>query len=450
MNIKEIKSTKLFKEYSLEIPYEEIDTEVDNKITQIMPTVNIPGFRKGKAPLNIVKKKYEDNVLNEVIQKVIDTNTKKLIDEKNFSLFRAPKIELISYEKNKPITINLKFDLKPEIKLKDFKDLKINKYEIELSKKAEENQFKSFIASQKNFKKIDSSRIIKNTDKVIVNFESSQEDLPEYLKSQKNFPIDLEFDDGILPNLNKELISKKVKVGDELEIKLNLSKILKDDKFNKTIFNFKIISIEEKIKFELTKEFLDKNGFKTEKELKDFLVSNIKNQYEQGIKQIEKKELMDLLDNSYKFDLPDGILEDDFNQIWNRLEQAKKEGSLDEDDKLLKDDDLKKRYKKISERRVKLGILMQHIASEEKVILSQEEINKGILEYSKQYPGQEKQIMEYFEKNPSSLDTIRAPLIEQKVIDSIISKSKTNVIKLNEDAYKKLEVKTFDIKDIKK
>ena len=142
MNTKEIKSTKLYKEYSLEIPYEEIDIEVDNKINQILPTVNIPGFRKGKAPLNIVKKKYEDNVLNEVIQKVIDTNTKKLIDEKQFSLFRAPKVELSHYEKNKPIIINIKFDLKPEIKLKDFKDLKINKYEIKLGKKAEEEQFK--------------------------------------------------------------------------------------------------------------------------------------------------------------------------------------------------------------------------------------------------------------------------------------------------------------------
>ncbi len=450
MNTKELKSTKLYKEFSLEIPYEEIDIEVDNKINQILPTVNIPGFRKGKAPLNIVKKKYEDNVLNEVIQKVIDTNTKKLIDKKKFSLFRAPKVELSNYEKNKPIIINLKFDLKPEIKLKDFKDLKINKYEIELGKKAEDNQFKSFIDSQKNFKKIDSLRHVKNTDKVIVNFESSQEDLPEYLKSQKNFPIDLGFDDGILPGLNKELINRKVKTGDKIELKINLSKILKDDKFKKITFNFEIISIEEKIKFELTKEFLDKNGFKTEKDLKDFLVKNMKSQYEQGIKQIEKKELMDLLDNNYKFDLPDGVLEDDFNQIWNRLEQAKKEGSLDEDDKLLKDDDLKKRYKKISERRVKLGLLMQHIASEEKVVVSEEEINKGILEYTRQYPGQEKQIMEYFEKNPSSLDTIRAPLIEQKVIDSIISKSKTNVIKLSEDDYKKLEVKTFDIKDKRK
>ena len=446
MNTKELKSTKLYKEYSLEIPYEEIDTEVNNKINQILPTVNIPGFRKGKAPLNIVKKKYEDNVLNEVIQKVIDINTKKLIEEKKFSLFRAPKVELSNYEKSKPITINLKFDLKPEIKLKELKDLKINKYEIELDKKAEEDQFKSFIASQKNFKKIESSRQVKNTDKVIVNFESTQEDLPEYLKSQKNFPIDLDFDDGILPNLNKELISKKVKVGDKVELSFNLSKILKDDKFKKTKFNFEIISIEEKIKFELTKDFLDKNGFKAEKDLKDFLVSNIKTQYEQGIKQIEKKELMDHLDKSYKFDLPDGVLEDDFNQIWHRLEHAKKEGNLDEDDKLLKDEDLKKRYKKISERRVKLGLLMQHIASEEKIVISEEEINRGILEYSSQYPGQEKQIVEYFKKNPSAIENIRGPILEEKVIDSVMSSASIIKTKVSKEDYENLEKKTFEIK----
>ena len=117
------------------------------------------------------------------------------------------------------------------------------------------------------------------------------------------------------------------------------------------------------------------------------------------------------LDKNYKFEIPDGVLEDDFNQIWNRLEQAKKEGSLDEDDKLLKDDDLKKRYKKISERRVKLGVLIQHIASEEKVVVSEEEINKGILEYTRQYPGQEKKIMEYFEKNPSEHPTSRTDLL---------------------------------------
>ena len=177
-------------------------------------------------------------------------------------------------------------------------------------------------------------------------------------------------------------------------------------------------------------------------EILNKLISDIKNEINESEKlRTEAKTLLDKAQK--KLDTAQTVSDE-------ILEQAKKEGTLDEDDKLLKDDELKKRYKKISERRVKLGLLMQHIASEEKVVVSEEEINKGILEYTRQYPGQEKQIMEYFEKNPSSLDTIRAPLIEEKVVNSIISKSKTNVIKLNEDEYKKLEVKTFDIKDAKK
>ena len=140
---------------------------------------------------------------------------------------------------------------------------------------------------------------------------------------------------------------------------------------------------------------------------------------------------MDLLDKGYKFDLPDGVLEDDFNQIWHRLEHAKKEGNLDEDDKLLKDEDLKKRYKKISERRVKLGLLMQHIASEEKIFISEEEINKGILEYSSQYPGQEKEFFEFVQKNEQMQQQLRAPIFEDKVVDHIFEQATVTDKKVN-------------------
>ena len=449
MNIKEIKSKKLYKEYSLEIPFEDIDKEINEKINNLIPTVSIPGFRKGKAPLSIVKKKYEDSVLNEVIQNVVSSKTNDLIKEKKLNLFRQPKIDLKQFEKNKPTQIEIKIDLQPEIKLKDFKEIKLNKYEINLSKKNLDDQYKKFIDSQKSFKKIENNRKILKGDRVLINFKTTNETIPEYLRSQTNMPIDTGLEQELLPGINKQLISN-LKEGDKKNITFDLSKLLKNEKLNKINYEIEVVSIEEKTKFEINKEYLEKNGFKSEDDLKKLLKENSSQQYNQGIKQIEKKQLMDLLNEQYNFDLPEGVLEEDFNEIWQRLEDAKKNGNLDEDDKALSEQELRKRYKKISERRVKLGLLMQHIAAEEKVVVSEEEIRKGILEYSSQYPGQEKQIMEYFEKNPSSLDTIRAPLIEQKVIDSIISKSKTNVIKLSEDDYKKLEVKTFDIKDTKK
>ncbi len=446
MNIKEVKSKKLYKQYSLLIPYEEMDKEINKKILNLIPTLSIPGFRKGKAPINIVRKKYEDSVTNEVLQNLINTNTTNLIKEKKLNLFRQPKVDLKIFEKNKPINVEIKIDLQPEIKLLNNQKIDLNKYEVKFSKKNLDNQFKKFLESQKNFKKIINNRKIKKTDRVTVNFNTSNKDIPEYLRSQKKFPIDTDFDQEILPDINKKLISEKIKEGDKKNISFNLSKLLKDDKFKKVDYEFQIISIEEKIKFEINEEYLKENGFKNEAQLRDLLEKNTLDQYKQGLKQIEKKQLMDVLDKTYNFDLPEGVVEEDFNEIWKRIEDAKKKGTLDNDDKALTDEQLKKQYKKISARRVKLGTLLQHIAKVENVNLSEEDLSKGIMQYAGQYPGQEKQIIEYIKKNPSSLESIKAPLLEEKIIESIISNAKVKNKIINEEDYKKLEQETFNIK----
>ena len=132
-----------------------------------------------------------------------------------------------------------------------------------------------------------------------------------------------------------------------------------------------IISLEHPHEFTITKEFLDQHKLKDEKELKDNLKKSLINQYENYLSQIQRKELMDILDAKNKFDVPEGILDDEFKLIWHRLENAKKENKLDEDDKNLSDEELKKRYKKISHRRVKLALLIQFIAREEKISISE-------------------------------------------------------------------------------
>ena len=128
------------------------------------------------------------------------------------------------------------------------------------------------------------------------------------------------------------------------------------------------------------------------------------------------------------------------------MEDEKKNGNLDEDDKALSEQELRKRYKKISERRVKLGVLLQHIAKEQKITVSEQELSQGIMQYSSQYPGQEKQIMEYLKKNPTSVESIRGPILEQKIIDSISSMANLSKKSINDEQYKKLEEETFNIK----
>ena len=445
MSIKEIKSATLYKEYSVEIPYQEINGIIDEKINEIQPTVSIPGFRKGKAPISIVRKKYEDNIISEAIERLVQDKTKNLLDEKNLKPFIQPRVDLKKFEKNQPIEVEIKINLEPEIKLKDFKKIDLTNYEINLDKQIIDKNYKEFLNNQKKYTPITNSREIKKTDRVILNLSSENETVPDFLKSQKNLPIIINSELQILPDLGSMLLSKKLKKGDKDKFGLDISKSIKSDKEFIADFDIEIVEIEESAPFKVDKEFLEKNGLKNEEELKNNLENNLKSQYENGIKQIEKKQLMDVLDKEHQFDLPQGIVDQEFSDIWHRIEHAKKDNKLDDDDKNLTDDKLKKRYEKISKRRVKLSILLQFIAKEQKISVDEKELTNGMMAYASQYPGQEKQIIEYFKKNPSAIETVRGPILEEKVINSVISSSNIVKKKITKTEYENLEKKTFDV-----
>ena len=447
MNIKEINSKKLFKEYEIEIPYEEIDSSINLKIEELIPSASIPGFRKGNAPLNIVRNKYEDNIISEVIEKIVEKNKKKLLDEKKLKAFRQPKVEIKKYEKNQAIELSVKIDLEPEIKISDFSDLKIKNFEIKLNKKSIDENYKKFIDSQKHYHKINESRAVKMSDKIIANITSSDKSIPEFLKSQQNIPVITDSEYQILPEISSKLIEKKAKIGDKISLTFDLKKVLKEKNKKDVEFKIEIINIESVHEFSVTKDFLEKNNLKDENDLKVSLENNLKNQYNDYLKQIKKKQLMDLLDSNNKFDVPEGMLEEEFNLIWQRLEQAKKDNKLDEDDEGMSEKNLKKRYEKLALRRVKLAILMQHIANNEKISVSEKELTDGMLSYASQYPGQEKQIFDYFKSNPSSVETIRGPIFEDKIVNHILSKAYIIDEKIDIKGFDKLQKETFKNKD---
>ena len=128
------------------------------------------------------------------------------------------------------------------------------------------------------------------------------------------------------------------------------------------------------------------------------------------------------------------------------LNMQKKDGTLDEDDNKLSDEQLKKRYQEISQRRVKLAMLLQYIAKENKIFVDEKELSQGMMQYATQYPGQEKEIIEYFKKNPSSIETIRGPILEEKVIKHITLECDLVKTKLSKNAYEKLEKEVFEVK----
>ena len=444
MQVKEIKSKKFFKEYSVEIPSKKIEEETDNKIRELAPKTNLPGFRPGKAPLNLIKKKYEKDILGDVINNVINESSKKLLDEKKFKPLRVPKIAITKFEKNKFLEFNIKIDLPPEFELFAFEKIKLDKYNVSFSKKELDGEYKKFIDSQSHYHSIKESKKIMNKDQLLISLNSIDNNLPTGFKNQDQLAVIIGSDYQFLPNLDKSFLGKKIKKDDELIIEIDIS----DGKKNKTKktykFKTKIIDIREPHEVKIDEEYLKKNNLKSLDELKEKVEKNIKNQYNLISSEISKKQLLDTLEQNHKFELPDGILADENNSIWERVENAKKEGKLDPDDLQLNEKELKVRYEKIAKRRVKLALIISHIANKNNISVNQEEITQGLMDYSRQYPGQEKQIFEFFKKNPAEIEIIRGPLFEKKVIEHIMKK----ITKVNKDInikeITKLQSKVFN------
>ena len=447
MIIKELNAKKMYKEYSIEIPYKDISDSIDKKIKTLISSVELPGFRKGKAPLSIVKKKYENNVLSEVIEDIAKENTKKLIEQKKIKPLRQPKVEVSKYEKDSPLELKLKIDLEPQLDIVDFTKITINKYEIKINKSEYDENYKKYIKSQVIFSELKENRPIKIGDKIKVNLKSNDDSVPEFLRKQDNIELYTDSDYQILPDISNVIIKKKSKVGDIIKASFDLKEILKEKDKKIVEFEIEIKSIEEKQEIKIDKDFLEKNKLKSEKELKDKVNENFKHQYDHLIKEIEKKQLYDILELKHNFDIPEGIFDEEYNQIWQKVENAKKNNSLDEDDKKLSQSNLEKRYKKIATRRVKLAILMQKIAENESITITNEELTNGLIQYASRYPGQEKQIFEFFKKNPMQLETIKAPIMENKVLDNLLQKTirKNKTITIND--FTKLQNETFNFKE---
>ena len=443
MIIKEINSKKMYKEYSIEIPYKDIANSINEKIEKLLPSVELPGFRKGKAPLNIVKKKYENNVIAEVIENLAKENTKKLIDNKKLKPLRQPKVEIAKFEKNNPLELKLKIDLEPKLDLIDFNKIKIKKYDIKIDKKTFEENYNKYINSLSRYSKLQKNRALKMSDKAIINLHSNDSLVPDFLKKQENFSLYTDSENQLLPNISKILIKSGLKIGDTIKRNFDLKNILKEKNKKIAEFEIKIISKEEKKELEINKDFLNKNNCKTVNELKDKVNSSLKTQYENYLKEIEKKQLYDLLESKHDFDIPEGIYDEEYNQIWTRVDLAKKNNTLDDDDKKLSDIKLKDRYKKIATRRVKLAIILQKIAEKDSIVVTNDEITNGLLQYASQYPGKEKQIFEFYKKNPQQIEAIRAPIFEKKVLDSVLKKTirEKQTITINE--FNKLQKKEF-------
>lgn len=422
MKVKELKADGLQKKYAVTIENEEFENKVDAKLDHIAKTTKIPGFRPGKAPKEMLKQKYRSSVLGEALDEVINEAVNKLIKDNNLRLAMQPNVKIGKFEDGKDIEFEATAELMPEIKLGDFSKISVEKLTADVPEEEVKKAMDYIVHSRRETVKVeDAAYAAKKGDSVVIDFVGSV-DGDEFPGGKGNgYPLELG-SNTFIPGFEDQLMG--VKAGDKVDVKVKFpdNYHAKNLAGKDAVFAVEVKAIRQPKEIEINDEFAKSVGEKDLASLKENIKKRIAGDYENAAKLKLKRQLLDKLDEAYSFEVPAGLVDAEFKSIEEQYQRAKKLNQLDEHEKNTPEKDLMEEYKKIATRRVKLGLLLSEAGEEAKIKITPEDINAAIMNEAKKYPGQEKVVFDYYLKNAQAVEALKAPVMEEKLIEHVLGK----------------------------
>ena len=420
MQVTETVNEGLKRAYTIVIPADDIEQKLSARLTEIAKTAQMPGFRPGKVPVSLLRKTYGDRVMGEVLEQTVTESTEAAISEKELRPLGQPKIEVKKFDSGSDLEYDVEFELFPEIELTDFSSIKLERLKVPADEDQVEAMLKQMADGQKETKPVEEKRKIKDGDIAVIDFVGTV-DGEEFAGGKADaYPLEIG-SNMFIPGFEEQLIEKEV--GDTLEVKVTFPENYTEELANKdAVFSVEIKELREGIPAEIDDDLAKKMGAENLEELRNNLRQSQVGELDSLSRMRLKKELLDTLDETHKFDLPSGLVDQEFEAIWEQFEHQREHhpDQIDEDDKDKSDEELKAQYGEIAERRVRLGLLLAEIGRTNEIQVSPEEVNRAILQEAQRYQGREQEVMEHYQKNPEAMQAIQSPLLEEKVVDFIL------------------------------
>lgn len=423
MEVVETNTEGLLRDFKITIVANDIQQRVDARLTEVGRDISIPGFRPGKAPLKILKQRYGGSVMGEVLEATVQESSQEVLSERGLRPAGQPKIEVVSFDEGKDLEYDLSVEILPDIEIVDLAALELDRVKVTPTGDEINDAIDRIAQQNRETKAIEKVRPSAKGDVVIIDFEGKIDDVP--FEGGKGTGIRLELgSDQFIPGFEEQLVG--VEAGKPLEVKVafpadyNTEELAGKD----AVFDCTVMEIHEAVEVTVDDAFAENLGLENLAALKDAISEQLGQEYGRLTRERTKRDLLDKLSDEHDFPVPPRMAEDEFNQIWSQIEKAKEEDQLDEEDKDKSDDELRTQYKDIADRRVRLGLLLSHIGEQNGLTVTQEEVNRAIMEQARQLPGQEQQVMEFYRDNPQASASLQAPIFEDKVVDFVIEMAK--------------------------
>jgi trigger factor len=420
MQLTERRSEGLLRVYDVVVPASELQQKLAAKIAEVQPRVRINGFRPGKVPVSHIRKVYGPGMMQDIVNEAVQKSTRESLEKVRAA--SEPSLELKSeMEKVVAGTQDLQFELSlevmPDFEPVDLKTVAITRPVAPVTDEQVEEELKKLAQAQRGFE--DKAGAAADGDELNIDFigridgeafDGGSMQGARLVLGSKQF----------IPGFEEQLVGAKA--GDERTLKVSFP----DDYAAANLagkaaeFETKINTVRAPKEGDPDDAWAKELGFDSLNAVKDALRQRIESEHGAQSRAKAKRALFDAFDAQHAFDLPPRMVEAEFSQIWRQVEGDRAAGRADPSDEGKSDDDLKAEYHNIAERRVRLGLLLAEIGRRHKIEVTDEEVGRAINAQARQFPGQERQLIEMYQRNPQMVAQVRAPLYEEKVVDYIL------------------------------
>ncbi|GCD58968.1 trigger factor [Acetobacter pasteurianus NBRC 3280] len=425
MQVTETLSEGLKRGFTVTVPAAEIASKRDARLKEVAANLNLPGFRPGKVPVSLAKQRYGESVWAEVLEQTVSDALRNVFDERGIRPAGQPKVDLVSGQTDdgKDLEFTVEAEILPEIAVPDLSDLTLTRLKANVSDEAINKVLEDIAKRGRTFEVVEEVRPVAKGDVVAIDFVGKRDGVPFEGGSAEDVNVEIG-GEGFIPGFAEQI--EGMKPGEEKVITVTFPEDYGATELagKEATFDIKAKQIKKPVDAPIDDELAKKMGFESLDQLKDLIRKQVEGEYDQLSRLRIKRELLDELAKKTDFTAPEGMVDAEFNQIWARVEEDRKSGQLDDEDKNKDEETLRADYRKIAERRVKLGLLLAEIGRKNNITVTPDELGRAVRVEAMRYPGQEKQVFEFFQKNPQAAESLRGPIFENKVVDYLIELAK--------------------------
>ena len=418
------KKKGLNKDLKVFIDKKTINSHMEEKYAEIKESINLKGFRPGKVPKEILKRQFGKAIFGEVLDKVLKDSTTKALADNKIKPAGQPKLDLKTYGEDKDLEYVLSVIELPKVELKSVENIKYDEYLVKIDEKETDNRIKEIAKNQNNFIDVNESVRAENKNLVIFDYKATIDEKEFKGGEGKNTQLILG-KDLFIKGFDKQLVG--VRKNDEKIVNATLPENYQQKEFanKKAKFNCKIIAVKKSKETMIDDEFAKNLGAKDLSDLKKLISKQINDEYKNSLGKISKNQILKEIESFKVDEIPENLIEEEVKVL--------SQGMNEEDTKKNK-----KNFENVAKKRIKVGLILNEFGEQNKINVSEQEVQAEVQKQLRMMPGQEKMVMEFYQKNPSALASLKGTVYEEKIIEAIKTKAKPNKKEINKEEAEKI------------